>query len=162
MLASLVPIVSLTLALGSPSGASEKDALFVLKADCLLAVEDGPVAVRVTLQYQGQKPIAIYGQWVEKRSKIQPPKGWKMNEFGRAGSFSGPTEGASSLWPREKITEIHYLHHDYAKIVGGKVQLRIEWPIHEPGNWVQNREHRYYRPGKLITRLSTTITVNVS
>src|SRR5262249_8576913 len=130
LLAAVSPINS------DPPATKSQD--FRLRGEVLEALEGGPLLVRLTLHYNGKKPIEVAppGHPHFSFGRIQPPKEWAKNERRRMVIYSGGLVSLSkSLSPGDQWTATYYVHHDYQQIPAGRTPLRLEWPIDAPGKW---------------------------
>lgn len=121
---------------------------FTLKATTVEALEDGPLVVRVTLDYRGEKRLRIRTHNWSPNAFAMPREKWERR--GAGGGVSGSPYGSSTLSPGDKRTEILYVHQHFQHIPRGKTVFEVVWPIHEPG-----------LGGKEIARPVTTLEVDI-
>jgi hypothetical protein len=129
-------------------------------------MEGGPLAVRLTLRYCGDKPLDVFPDQVSpfSGSHIHPPEGWKKYAVLRFvdgnGGLSAP-EASTQLQPGKGWTATYYLHHDYRSIPHGRTTLRLTWNVYKPGKWVKRGGEAQLESGDLLAHLSTNITIDI-
>jgi hypothetical protein len=123
---------------------------FAVQADPLEVLEGGPIVVRLTLRYTGQKPITTAGprDWNGLQIEVHAPPTWQAHEARvHAGSWMiGPT----TIKPGDSFVEDFPVHHEFAIIPPGRVTLAFSWIVH---SW--DAESR--SPGKDILSLPSTL-----
>jgi hypothetical protein len=114
----------------------------------LEVLEGGPLVLRVTLEYKGEKDIDIGADNGFTNAHITPRANWKIRPV--AGFFSGRPSGRHKLSPGDKWSEVHYLHQQFCGVAKGKVTLEVSWRVREPGE-----------KGKEIARPVTKLEVDI-
>jgi hypothetical protein len=119
---------------------------FRLRASVVVAVEGGPLVIKVTLRNCGSRPQVLGVFPPGPYSHVEnPPKEWGWGLLGRG--YNGPTYGCETLKPGEEWTEIQYLHHRYVNLSPRRVNLTLGWTVYS------------YDPFECIASLQTTIPV---
>ncbi len=109
-----------------------RENVFALECEVLSALEEGPLVLKVTLQYSGKTPIDLHEYAASSEARIKVPDTWIRVHRLRAFLFFGnPDGGIRHMEPGDRWTEMHYLHHDYDRLPPGNARLRIEWPIRD-------------------------------
>ena len=106
---------------------------FTLKARVLEAMENGPVVVEATRIYGGKEPLKIHVPVGGDCFVVDRQPRWHWESVIRSSSYIGTLYGLETLAVGERLTALQFVHQDYSAIPPGKVNLRIRWPIYEPG-----------------------------
>jgi hypothetical protein len=146
----LVPLATLVLlggciVAGEKKQSAEKVAQdFVLRADEVLAIDDEPVLLKLTLIYLGDKPLRIdypidgmcqpgNGQppWVW----ITTPAGWKEREdaYKRAHPEVDNSlhSGSVTLKRGQQFSTTISLQERFSQIPLGRSSIRVTWPVYD-------------------------------
>ena len=132
---------------------------FLMNTQVVDAVEGGPVTLRVTLTYQGEKPVEINEWFKFPNVYVEAPRTWKFVGGDRLIRFNGSPFGSRTMAKGDKWTEQISVDHDY-KPLAGEAKLRVSWVVAEPAQADAGTD-RGYREGKTLARLGQTITVNI-
>lgn len=101
---------------------------FAMSAQVIEAIEGGPLAIKITLRPTGEQPLSAY--WSEGGPQTSlVPASW--HHCLRLRIVNGTGIDFHRFTKRAPISEILYLHHDYAGITAGSTDLKITWPLYK-------------------------------
>src|ERR1700722_9013813 len=90
----------------------------------IVALENGPIALRVRISYQGQEKALIHDlTGIGSPFELEVPSAWKPLHIRQFGGESG----ARGFKKGECYEVMHYLHHDYGPIGAGKHEISLVW-----------------------------------
>ncbi len=105
---------------------------FVLRARPVEALAGGPVAVKLSLQYQGATPILVSIPVIvpPHMLEVTAPKSWVKAAQSKSKRFTASLAVSAKRMRRgDTISSLVFLHHLYAKLPAGKADLTFRWRI---------------------------------
>jgi len=115
---------------------------FDLQAEVIEALEGGPVVLRVTLTYQGERPVEMLFAIPEADGcAFSTPKGWdrSIESSVRDGTSNGLPGVYRTIKPGHKISRTVYVHEEFKRIPSGRTSLMLSWWVQVGGSTSSRR-----------------------
>jgi hypothetical protein len=111
------------------------------------ALEGGPLVLKATLTYQGEKETTLYSAGTRQHFSVEASQPWQIRLVVRA--LNGPVGYTQTYRPGDHVSEVAYLHHGYSGIARGDVKLKVKWPLYKD------------QDGPLVVAPCTTLDVTI-